>query len=173
MNDFLRRTAHFFALVGSAVAVLTGVMTVDSVVGRALFTAPVQGDVELTQFGIALAISLGLPWCQLRGANIIVDFFTQKSSPRTQRWLDGMGALLLAVMCALLAWRTAVGAVAVKQAGEQSMILELPMWWAYASLAPGLLLTACIALWQALHHFNGRDLDALTGGLAGHEEGQA
>jgi TRAP-type C4-dicarboxylate transport system permease small subunit len=30
------------------------------------------------------------------------------------------------------------------------MILALPMWWAYASLAPGLALTAAIALVQAL-----------------------
>lgn len=156
MQALLRRTATLFALVGAAVALLTGLMTVTSVSGRALFTQPIQGDVELTQFGIALAISLGLPWCQWRSGNIIVDFFTQAASRRTQGWLDGLGALLLAVMCALLAWRTAVGAVSVHQAHEQSMILELPMWWAYVSLAPGLLLTALIAVWQAVGHFTGR-----------------
>jgi TRAP-type C4-dicarboxylate transport system permease small subunit len=30
------------------------------------------------------------------------------------------------------------------------MVLSLPMWWAYASLAPGLGLAALIALLQAL-----------------------
>ena len=163
MNTLLRRLALVFAVVGSAVALITGVMTVVSVAGRAAFSAPIPGDVELTQFGIALAISLGLPWCQLRGANIIVDFFTQNTSARTQRWLDGIGAVLLAVMCALLAWRTGVGAASVMEAGEQSMILALPMWWAYASLAPGLALTCVLALWQAFHHFTGRSLDALAG----------
>jgi len=29
------------------------------------------------------------------------------------------------------------------------MILGLPMWWAYAGLVPGLLLSAVLALWQA------------------------
>ncbi len=163
MNTLLRRMALVFAVVGSAVAMLTGVMTVVSVVGRAFLAAPVQGDVELTQFGIALAISLGLPWCQLRGANIIVDFFTQRASQRTQGVLDGIGAVLLAIMCGLLAWRTGVGAASVKAAGEQSMILALPMWWAYASLAPGLALAGLIALWQAWHHFSGRSLDKLLG----------
>ncbi len=76
MNNLLRRLALIFAVAGSAVALLTGAMTVVSVAGRAALGEPIQGDVELTQFGIALAISLGLPWCQLRGANIIVDFFT-------------------------------------------------------------------------------------------------
>ncbi len=163
MNNLLRRLALIFAVAGSAVALLTGAMTVVSVAGRAALGEPIQGDVELTQFGIALAISLGLPWCQLRGANIIVDFFTQNVAARTQRLLDGIGAVLLGLMCLVLAWRTGVGAQSVKEAGEQSMILSLPMWWAYASLAPGLALAGVIAFWQAFHHFTGRSLDALAG----------
>ncbi len=130
-------------------ALAVALMVVVSVVGRAAFGLPVPGDVELTQFGIALAISLGLPWCQARRANIIVDFFTQRATPHTQRWLDGAGALLLALMCALLAWRSAAGAFAVREAHESTMILGLPMWWAYASLAPGLALAAALALTQA------------------------
>jgi hypothetical protein len=51
-------------------------MAVASIAGRALLNRPIPGDVELTHFGIALCISLCLPWCQLRDANIIVDFFT-------------------------------------------------------------------------------------------------
>ena len=163
MDTVLRRLATLFAVIGSAVALATGLMTVASVVGRAALSAPIPGDVELTQFGIALAISLGLPWCQLKRANIIVDFFTQRLSPRRLQWLDGIGALLLAAMCLLLAWRTGVGALSVKQAGEQSMILALPMWWAYASLAPGLALAGVVALWQALCHLAGRPLPDPSG----------
>jgi TRAP-type C4-dicarboxylate transport system permease small subunit len=162
VEALLRRTAQTFAVIGALVALATGTMTVVSVLGRAMLSQPIQGDVELTQFGIALAISLGLPWCQLRRANIIVDFFTQRASERARGLLDAAGAVLLAVMCALLAWRTGVGAVSVREAHEQSMILSLPMWWAYASLAPGLALTAVIALWQAWGHVTGR-LSPLAG----------
>ena len=163
VTALLGRMALAFAWLGAAVALATGVMTVASVLGRAVLRSPVPGDVELTQFGVALAISLSLPWCQLRGANIIVDFFTQGLRARRQRWLDGIGALLLAMMCALLAWRTSVGAFAVAEAGETSMILALPMWWAYASLAPGLALAALIALLQAARHWRGLALDDLHG----------
>ncbi len=145
----LRRSSHCFGLVGAATALLVAAMTLASVIGRSLFKAPIPGDIEITQMGIALAISLCLPWCQLKGANIIVDFFTQKTSKASQRWLDALGCLLLAAMYALLSWRTAIGALAVKQAGETSMIISLPMWWTYACLAPGLGLAAVIALLQA------------------------
>eukprot|EP01034_Spumella_vulgaris_P043735 gene43735-54347_t len=56
------------------------------------------------------------------------------------RALDALGAFLLALMVALLAWRSTVGAQAVREAGETTMILGLPMWLSYAALAPGLAL---------------------------------
>ena len=40
-------------------------------------------------------------------------------------------------MCVLLSWRTAVGALAVQEAGETSMIIGLPMWWTYALAGAG------------------------------------
>lgn len=155
----LRFLALLFALLGGLAASAVGVLTASSIVGRALWSSPIPGDVELTQFGIALAISLCLPWCQLHGANIIVDFFTARAAARTQRLLDGVGAVLLAAMTALLAWRTAVGATSVQDAGETSMILGLPMWIVYAVLAPGFALTMAIAIYQAWCHFTGRSVE--------------
>jgi TRAP-type C4-dicarboxylate transport system permease small subunit len=167
MHTLLRRIAWAFAIAGGAVASGVALMMVVSISSRALSSRPIQGDVELTQFGIALTISLCLPWCQLHSANIIVDFFTQKLPQRTTRALDGLGALLLALMCALLSLRTAAGALAVSQAGETTMILGLPMGWTYLMLAPGLGLTAIVALWQAQRGLRGQGIDgAIDGGAA-------
>lgn len=152
----LGRIAAAFALLGGAVGGAVALLTVVSIAGRSLASRPIAGDVELTQFGVALCISLCLPWCQLHGGNIVVDFFTRKASPRTLRRLDGLGCLLVAVMLGLLAWRTAAGAASVRAAGETTMILDLPMWISYAVLAPGLALAMAIALAQAVAHFSGR-----------------
>ena len=156
MLNFLRITAQLFALVAGLCASAVAFLTVASIVGRSFFSSPIQGDIELTQFGIALCISLCLPWCQLHGGNIIVDFFTVRAARRTQRLLDGIGAVLLSAMMALLAWRTAVGAQSVMESNETSMILGLPMWVVYAVLAPGFALTLLIALYQAWHHLRNR-----------------
>jgi TRAP-type C4-dicarboxylate transport system permease small subunit len=161
MTSALRRLAWAFAIAGGLCASAVALMTVASIVGRSAFRAPIPGDVEITQLGIAWAISLCLPWCQLHGGNIIVDFFTQRAGARTLRVLDAIGCLLLAVMAALLAWRTTSGAIAVMGAGETSMILGMPGWWVYAGLAPGLALSALIALVQAGLHLGGRGIDAM------------
>ncbi len=157
MHAVLRRIALWFALAGGAAAAALALMTVASVLMRAMLSRPIPGDVELMQMGIALCISLFLPWCQLHRANIIVDFFTDRLPQRGRRALDGLGCLLLALMCLLLAARTAAGALAVQAAGETTMIIGLPMWWAYAMLAPGLALTALIALWQGQRQLRGQD----------------
>ena len=158
MQRLLVRLAFVFALAGAAVAMAVAGITVISIALRSLTSRPIQGDVEITQFGIALAISLMLPWCQQRGATIIVDFFTPALRSRAQRALDGAGCVLIAAMYALLAWRTGAGAFAVAEAGETSMIRSLPMWWVYASLAPGLALAGVIAVMQAAAHFAHRPL---------------
>jgi TRAP-type C4-dicarboxylate transport system permease small subunit len=161
MFRVINRAAWLFAMLGGFCASLVALMTVASIAGRSLLRQPIPGDVELTQLGIGVCISLCLPWCQVHGANIIVDFFAQKASARAQRVMDGVGTLLLAAMVGLLAWRTAAGAVAVGEAGETSMILGMPGWWAYAFLAPGLALTCLVALIQSGLHFSGRDLAEL------------
>ena len=47
-----------------------------------------------------------MPWCQVRRGNIIVDFFTAGASEATRERLDRFGRLLLALVMALMAWRT-------------------------------------------------------------------
>lgn len=162
MAWLLKRLALVFALAGAATALGVAVMTVVSIGGRYFASKPIQGDVEITQLGIALCISLCLPWCQWHRANIIVDFFTQRLPQRAMSRLDAVGAFLLAVMCGLLSWRTAVGGLSVYEAQETTMIIGLPMWWAYVSLAPGLALTALVALYQSVQLWRGRHPDPLA-----------
>ena len=79
---------------GGAVLTALALMSVASIAGRALFSRPLQGDYELVQTGCAIFVALCLPYCQLKHANIIVDFFTTKASARSRRRLDAFGALL-------------------------------------------------------------------------------
>ena len=153
----LRRLAVLFAMAGGLAGCAVALMTVASVTGRAITSQPIPGDIELTQFGTGFCIALCLPWAQLHGSNIIVDFFTQGVRERTLRVLDAFGAFLLSLMVGVLAWRTAAGALAVHDAFETTMILELPMWIAYAVLAPGFALTAVIALVQVKLHLTGQE----------------
>lgn len=149
----LELLAQVFAFAGGAVLVAMIGMSVASVVGRAVLGKPVPGDFELVQIGCAVGIAAFLPWCQLRRGNIIVDFFTTWLRPRAQSALDAVGALLLALVMALVAWRAGVGALAIKAGGENLMITGIPAWIGYASIVPSLALTALAGFhtaWESL-----------------------
>jgi TRAP-type C4-dicarboxylate transport system permease small subunit len=150
----LSRAVHYLAALCALAggAILTGIacMSVASIVPRALGFDPIQGDYELVQVGLAVCIALFLPWCQLRGGNIVVDFFTTRLRMSVQRKLDAAGAAVFAVVMGVLAWRTAVGALALKAAGETTMILGFPIWIGYAAMTPGLALTAVTGVYAVL-----------------------
>ena len=148
-GKWLGRICRWFAVVGGAVLVAMTLMSVASIAGRSLFGKPIPGDFELIQIGCAICVAAFLPWCQMQGGNIIVDFFTVRASVKTQAWLDVFGALLLAAVMLLVAWRTGAGALAVKASGETSMIMGFPSWIGYAFMAPGFALTALAGLYTA------------------------
>jgi TRAP-type C4-dicarboxylate transport system permease small subunit len=142
--------------------VLTAIalMSAWSIIGRAATGKPIQGDFELVQIGCAMCVGLFLPICQLRGGNIIVDFFTANTSARTRSWLDALGALTIAAMMVLMTWRTGVGMLSVKASAETSMIMGVPIWWGYAGMLPGLAVTALAALVTAADALAQRTGDA-------------
>lgn len=146
---WLGRVCRWFAVIGGVVLVAMTLMSVASIVGRSLFGKPIPGDFELIQIGCAICVAAFLPWCQMRGGNIIVDFFTVRTGARTQAWLDAFGAVLLSAVMLLVAWRTGVGALTVKAAGETSMIMGFPSWIGYAFMVPGFALTAIVGLYTA------------------------
>lgn len=149
LTTVLDRLARFCSLYAGLVMIGIAGMTVWSVIGRDFFGAALLGDFELVQVGMACAVAAFMPLCQLRRSNIIVDFFTLKASARSRQMLDRIGALALAAMMILLAWRTAIGAADAWRYGTASMMMQFPEWIAYASIVPPLLLTAAIAIVQA------------------------
>ena len=134
---------------------LTGItlMTCVSLIGRNTTGWTIVGDFELSGSAAGAAIALFMPWCQVRRANIIVDFFTAKASEATNRRLDRLGALVLAACMGLLAWRSGIGGINAWKSGTGSMMLGFPEWTVYALMVPALALTAVIGLVQALRGF--------------------
>ena len=145
----IEKLAALSAFAGGAILTAITVMTVASIVLRSLGFQPIQGDFELVQVALAGCIALMLPWCQLQGGNLTVDFFTARLRKTRQRRLDAMGAVVFALIMALVTWRTCAGAIAVKASNESTMILGFPLWIGYAAMIPGLLLTVFVALHTA------------------------
>lgn len=150
IGALLYRLSQLFALIGGAVLVAIIILSVVSVVGRRLASAPIPGDIELVQLGCAIAVASFLPYCQMRRGHVIVDIFTMRLSTRWQRLLDAAGAILLAIGGALLTWRIYVGTHSVIENEETTMILGAPVWWAYAPMVASFALLTLAGLYIAV-----------------------
>jgi TRAP-type C4-dicarboxylate transport system permease small subunit len=149
----LEHLARACAIAAGLLLTVITLMTCVSLIGRNTTGWTIVGDFELSGSAAGAAIALFLPWCQVRRGNIIVDFFTAKASAATNATLDRLGALLLGVAMALLAWRSAIGGWNAWTSQSGSMMLGFPEWIVYVGIVPPLALTAVIGLAQALRGF--------------------
>jgi TRAP-type C4-dicarboxylate transport system permease small subunit len=130
--------ARLFAL-SEGLAVLGGisllvitVFTVLSVVGRTGFDLPILGDQEIVELGCAIAIFAFMPYCQMRAANVIVDFFTARLSLSTRDFLDAVMNAIFSACILVVTWRLAVGGIGTFNSADASMFLRIPQWWGYS-----------------------------------------
>lgn len=153
VGRLLFRASKVSAIMGGLMFVAIVVMSIISIVGRKLFAAPVPGDVEMLQMTAAFASASFFAYCHLNGGDVKVDFFTAKATPATVHRLDAFGSLLVGLFGAVITWRAAVGAFAIKEAGETSMILGWPVWVAQMLMVPGFLLMALAGFYMVSFHW--------------------
>ncbi len=142
LSRVLKAAAEAFAMAGGLVFVALIAMSIVSIVGRKLFAAPIQGDVELMQMGTAFGAAAFLPYCEIHDQHIKVDAFTGWLPPAARASLDTVAHLVLTTMAALLTWRTALQTLDLIAAGEISTLLSVPIWIPVALLVPSFALLA-------------------------------
>jgi TRAP-type C4-dicarboxylate transport system permease small subunit len=150
----LESLAKLCALLAGALVAMMVVVTCGSIIGRETVGHTLTGDFELVALATGAAVGLFMPICQLHRGNIVVDVFTAKAPRAVNEVLERIGALLLGICCALLAWRAALGGLSSYNSSSTTMLLGVPEWYAYAPMVPGFALTAVIAIWQAIAGFN-------------------
>lgn len=163
MSAFASRLARFMALLGGAVLLALIAVTCISVLGRGLNTfghsafltelfpalgeallaagvAPVTGDFELVEAGIAFAIFAFLPICHLKGGHATVDILSDQLPGRVNRFLITFWDVAFTLIVLLIAWRLFEGFQSKLRNGEITYLLQFPIWWAYgASLAAAVI----------------------------------
>ncbi len=146
----LHLLTRVFALAGGAGFIALVLMSLVSIIGRKLASAPLPGDIEILQMGGAVAAAAMLPFCEMERQHLRVDFFTTRLPRRARQWLDALSHFLLALVAAVVAWRTAAGALSLREAGESSMMLLWPVWTVVAALVPSFVLLALSGLVNAV-----------------------
>ncbi|MCY3877796.1 MAG: TRAP transporter small permease [Rhodobacteraceae bacterium] len=139
--------ARALAMAGGILLIGIVVMTVISVFGRFFLNAPIPGDYEITELACGVAVFAFFPYCYMRNANIVVEFFTGRIHQRYRAVLDTVHGCVFAAVAALIAWRLLVGGVHKFEDSETTLFLGIPIWLGYFSALPGAVLLATVCVW--------------------------
>ncbi len=163
MRGLARALAMFGGLLLLALILLTGVSVagrmanglghaawlLDAAPGVAALLqrlGPVNGDFEIVEAVIAVAIMCFFPWCTLERRHASVDIVTSALPAAVQKAIDCCWDLLLAAVMALLTWRLQEGTRNKFDYGETTSLLEFPLWWSYAATTVAAAVTTFTAL---------------------------
>jgi TRAP-type C4-dicarboxylate transport system permease small subunit len=142
--------ARYVAIAGGVVLTAIVIITVLSVVGRAFIWAglgSIRGDYELVEAGVGFAIFAFLPWTHLTRGHAVVSVFTDFLSARANAWIMVVSDALMLAIAAFIAWRHLLGTIDKFNYGETTLLLRMPLWWAYAAGLVGAAVLVIVAVY--------------------------
>lgn len=134
-QPLLDRALGWVAIGGGVLALAMALLVTVSVLGRWLFSTPIEGDFEFVKMGTALAVFCYLPYTQAQRGNIMVDSLTTRLPARMRAFLDALWDFAYAGVAILMAHGLFTGAVEAWKSRETTMQLQLLVWPAIALCA--------------------------------------
>lgn len=169
LDKWARRTSQGLAILGGVIIVGFALVICVSVVGMTIldvakalglkawlkevglgWIGPIQGDYELVEMGMALAIFAFLPITTATMAHARVDVMTARLSSPIQRGLDLFWMLVMAMVMVFIAERLYFGLLSKLSSGDQTFLLQIPLWWGYAGAFGLSVVVALIELYCAI-----------------------
>jgi len=135
-----------WAILGGLVTLALAIMTAASAVSNLLFGRPFAADYELVQHFVAIVVFTFLPYCQLAGANVTVDIFTERAGEKAKIVMSLVASLLAAGFAVLLLRQMSLGFESYLRFVEVTPVLGLPLWTAFPPILFSLALLLVAAL---------------------------
>jgi TRAP-type C4-dicarboxylate transport system permease small subunit len=136
----IERGALGLAGIGGLILLALAALTVVNILLRLGFGFQLRGEFDLASLGGAVSVFCFLPYGQVTGAHVTIDFIT-RGAPRTVKtWLDALASLAFALAIAVLAWRMALGGIELAEARQETAVLRVPYWLAFLAAAPAMAL---------------------------------
>ncbi len=149
----IRQLIRLWALFGGFILIGIILMTAYSATLNLLLSAPVAGDFEIVEMGVAIAVFCFLPFCQLEGANVSVDIFTMKAGPKPVALMSILASAIAVFFASLLLWRMSLGMADYREYEEYTAILSIPIWIAFPPILFSLFLLILASLITSAESF--------------------
>ena len=115
-------------------------------VAMRLFGVPIPGAYEMVGFLGAVIVSFALAYTSLQRGHVAVEIIFEKLPARGQYFVEAAGNLAGATIFALIAWQSLVYGTDLRQSGEVSLTLQMPIYPFVYGIALGSGMLALVLL---------------------------
>lgn len=153
LDPALRRFANTLAAAGLCLLFLNAIATVLDVLGRFLFSAPIDRLSDVSMLVYILAAACCVPAATSQRRHITIRPFEGKCPPRVYAAIEAFASALLLLVWLVLAhqlWRHTSELHAVRQTLSQLPIEVAPFWLAVALAMSFNALLEALNLWRLL-----------------------
>ncbi|MBU2026730.1 MAG: TRAP transporter small permease [Proteobacteria bacterium] len=138
-----------FNVVAGAAVILMMVLTCADVVLR-LLRQPITGTYEIVGFLGTVIVSFSLAFTSLEKGHIAVEILVEKLPRRMQVGIEAVTSLIGAALFSLITWQSLVYAADIRQSGEVSVTLTMPIYPFIYGIAAGSGLLCLVLLSECL-----------------------
>ncbi len=124
---YLTRAGKAFNLLACAAVVVMMLLSTTDVVLR-LFGKPISGAYELVGFLGTIVVSFALAFTSMEKGHIAVELLVEKLPQRTQLAIESFCNLIGALLFGMLAYKAIRYALDIKESGEVSSTLQMPIY---------------------------------------------
>ena len=143
IDRWVKKTAAAFNILGAiAILAMMGLICTDVILR--MFRMPIPGTYEVVGLLGALFVSFSLAQTSLEKGHIAVDFLMSKLPINVQFIVYCINELVSSILFSLITWQMVVYAGRLKQSGEVSMTLQIPIYPIYYGIAAGCGLLAIL-----------------------------
>jgi len=124
----IHRIVFYACFIGMVVVLLMMLLTTFDVIGRSIFTRPIPGTFEITEYMLVIIVLFGIAYAQQTGRHVRVELFADKLPPSGQIVLDSIFTLVAFVFFLLVAWQGWEGGFYALHVKTASDILRIPSY---------------------------------------------
>ncbi len=128
LDRWLYVIERMLAFVGGATIFLLVLLTGVNVLGRWLFSLPVDGYVDWVEQAMAFIAFLGLAYTQRMDGHIRMDLVIRHFRPRVLWFAEIISTTLMLVISLMITYGASLHFWRAYQIGDSSLDIELPTW---------------------------------------------
>mgnify|MGYP000515868246 CR=1 FL=1 len=156
IGRLVHRLAVATAILGGLALVFVTVLTLASVVGRALIPlglSAILGDYEFVQIGVLFAIFCSLPLTQYMRGHADVSLLTDRFPTRVSAAIELVMDVLTFLAFSFVIWRYSLGMLDKFSNQEMTLLLHIPVWVIYALGLVGGVATVVVSAYCVVRSF--------------------